>query len=666
MTRITTNRTATVALCVTTVPVLLLAVYFAVGPDEGFLRDFANKWLYNAVILAAGLICVARAAWGDGERLAWLLFGVAVLLWCIGDTYYVFVLMDLESPPYPSFADVFWLAVYPPSYVALVLLLRARLAGFRASLWLDGLIGALAAAALGTAVVFDAVLDATGGANPMAVATNLAYPLADLLLIGLVVGGLALTGWRAERAWGMIAAGLVVFSASDSLYLYQTAVGSYVAGTLTDLGWLAGLVLIAWAAWQPRGSAASVRPEGWWVFMPPVLFAFIAVGVLVYDHFVRVNLLALILAASALVAVIVRLALTFAENMRMLSSSRREARTDALTGLGNRRKLMGDLGERLEWDGDARDRALVLFDLNGFKHYNDTYGHPAGDALLVRLGRSLASYVDGRGSAYRMGGDEFCVLFRPQGESAERLAEGAALALSEQGEGFSVTAAYGSILVPREATTSSEALRIADQRLYAHKSVLRGSPSQQLRNALMQALSERHPEIGAHLDEVAEFAEAVARKLGIEGEEARRVRMAAALHDIGKMAVPDAILNKAGPLDEEEWTFIRRHTLIGERILHAAASLADVATLVRSSHERFDGGGYPDGLRGTDIPLGARIIFVCDAFDAITSGRPYRPARTSEEAIEELRRCAGTQFDPTVVEAFCLVVAERSALPVAS
>jgi HD-GYP domain-containing protein (c-di-GMP phosphodiesterase class II) len=136
------------------------------------------------------------------------------------------------------------------------------------------------------------------------------------------------------------------------------------------------------------------------------------------------------------------------------------------------------------------------------------------------------------------------------------------------------------------------------------------------------------------------------------------VKLAAELHDVGKVAIPDAILNKPGPLNEDEWAFMRRHTLIGERIVAAAPALCGVAKLVRASHERWDGGGYPDGIAGENIPLGARIVAVCDAYDAIVADRPYRGARSSAAALAELRRCAGTQFDPAVVEAFAAALAD--------
>jgi HD-GYP domain-containing protein (c-di-GMP phosphodiesterase class II) len=151
------------------------------------------------------------------------------------------------------------------------------------------------------------------------------------------------------------------------------------------------------------------------------------------------------------------------------------------------------------------------------------------------------------------------------------------------------------------------------------------------------------------------------RQLGLSNEEAARARLAGALHEVGKMAIPDVILEKPGPLTDDEWNFVRGHTLIGERILHTATALRYVAGLVRSSHERFDGTGYPDGLAGTDSPLVSRIVLVCDAFDAMTSQRPYADALTIEAALAELRRNAGTQFDPIVVAALADVLADRGA-----
>ena len=431
------SRRAAAVLLIITVALGACTLEFTIHLNS-WVQHFVVYWLYNGLVLAAGVVCMARGLAGARERAAWVLIGAAVVSWGVGNTIWTFAYVALPSPPYPSLADVFWLAVYPPIYIALLLLLRSRAGAVRRSVWLDGVIASLAVAAVGTAVVFQAVLDATSGSKA-AIATNLAYPLADLTTIAFVVWVLAISGWRIGRAWGLIAAGLLVFSVSDCLYLFQTAAGSYVAGGATDLGWVGGCVLLAWAAWQPAGRPIRARLEGWAVLVAPVGCGLLALAVLVYDHFRPVNPLSLVLSTAAILAVLVRLAMTFAENMQMLAGSRDEARTDALTGLGNRRKLLDDLAAVLE---EKTTHVLAVFDLNGFKHYNDSFGHPAGDALLARLGEKLGRFVAGRGSAYRMGGDEFCILCTEDAD-AEAVVEGAACALADHGAGFAVTAAHG-------------------------------------------------------------------------------------------------------------------------------------------------------------------------------------------------------------------------------
>jgi HD-GYP domain-containing protein (c-di-GMP phosphodiesterase class II) len=178
----------------------------------------------------------------------------------------------------------------------------------------------------------------------------------------------------------------------------------------------------------------------------------------------------------------------------------------------------------------------------------------------------------------------------------------------------------------------------------------------QTTDVLVRVLAERHPDIGEHLDAVARLSAEVADELALSGDEQMTVVQAASLHDIGKVAIPDRVLTKPSRLDEEEWQYILEHTVVGQRILDAAPSLVRASKLVRWSHERWDGDGYPDAITGDEIPLGARIVAVCDAYDAMTSQRPYAESRSSAEAIAELRSCAGTQFDPDVVEAFARVI----------
>ncbi|HEY0346384.1 MAG TPA: HD domain-containing phosphohydrolase [Solirubrobacteraceae bacterium] len=349
-----------------------------------------------------------------------------------------------------------------------------------------------------------------------------------------------------------------------------------------------------------------------------------------------------------------------------LRAARRElevhATTDELTGLGNRRKLLADLERRVRTMRADDPVVLTLFDLNGFKNYNDTFGHPAGDTLLRRLGSALAQAVAPLGGeAYRQGGDEFCVIAGAARRHA--LEQAACRALSDSGDGFTVTTAFGSVLVPQDTSDPAEALRRADRAMYAQKHSGRATAGRQSSDVLLRVLAERDPELGDHLHGVTELATAVAERLGIDGEELTQLRHAARLHDVGKVAIPDAIISKPAALNDEEWAFMRRHTLIGERILGAAPALGRAARLVRSSHESFDGSGYPDALAGTEIPLGARIIAACDAFDAMISDRPYSARKTTQEALAELRRCAGTQFDPAIVQVFEQVIDDHAHVP---
>ena len=631
-------------------------VLHSTGVVPAELHGFFDDWVYNGLLVLAAVGCLARAAAVRHERGAWLLMGLGIAAWTLGDLHYTFYLSGLDDPPFPSVGDAFYLAFYPASFAALLLLLRSRLSGHMRTLSLDGATAALAAAAASAGVLLALVRGETGG-SPAAIATNLAYPLGDVLLLALVIGVFALTGWRPGRAWTLIGAGIIAATIADAVYLAQVAAGTYIEGGVYDVFWPAAMLLLALAAWGPAG--APRRPmsfEGRRMLVTPVACALIGVGVQIYDHFDRTNLLALSLSVATILAVVVRLDLTFSEKRRLTERLRDQATTDSVTGTGNRRKLMADLDELLE-HLDDRTALLMIFDLDGFKRYNDTFGHPAGDALLGRLARRLATAVEPYGSVYRLGGDEFCLLAELREGEAAAVIEAGSGALRDHGDGFEVRSSFGAVFLPAEADEASEALRVADQRLYAEKA-RRASERGQPQDVLLRVLLEREPELHEHVRRVARLAEAAGRRLGIEGAELEDLKLAAELHDVGKLAVPDDLLLKAAALDEDEWAFVRKHTLIGQRILMASPALAGIGRIVRSSHERWDGQGYPDGLAGEDIPLAARIIHACDAYVAMTDSRPYTEGRTPEHAARELRRCAGAQFDPAVVEAICAAAIE--------
>ena len=621
------------------------------------LQDAVGRWVYDAVVLGAALIVLARAALFATERRAWLALGTGLLLWALGQTYYSVVLYYASPAPFPSPADFGFLAFYPASYLALVLLLRARVAQLEPLAWVDGLIGALAVAGVAAALIFPPVLEALGG-SPSGVAVSLAYPCFDLVLLGMLSGAFAVSRWRAQGTWLLIAVALLLFGASDVVYL--SVVGqSTTALNIASVGWPLAFLLLAMASWLPASEPGATvsRAEGRRLAVP-LAMGIVGIGLLGLGSFVSIGVAAVACGVACLLAVLVRLAITFNQNTRILAISETKAVTDPLTGLANRRRLMADL-EAAVSASPPEAMVLALFDLDGFKAYNDSFGHPAGDDLLRRLGTALEASVEPHGLAYRLGGDEFCILAATRALSAEAICQAAEAALCERGKGFTITASWGKVLIPVEVVTSTDALRVADRRMYAKKGRRADSARSQTRGVLLRMLHEREPDLERHLDGVARLAAGFGKALALDAEEQDVVLRAAELHDIGKVAIPEDVLRKREELTSEEWDLMRKHTIIGQRVLDAAPAMSPVAALVRSTHERWDGEGYPDRLAGKDIPLGARIIFICDAYNAMTEGRPYRAPLSREQALEELSRGAGTQFDPELVRAFCEKVVPR-------
>ena len=641
------------------VSILLTAAFTLRAPGHlgGQPADaFFIQYVYDAIAATVALLCLWRAVAVRAERPLWVLVASAMLCNVAGNEIYTALYGATDSPPVPSWADAAWVAAYPLLYAALSLRLRS-VSHRRGLLALDGVIAALAMASVSAGFVVDAILG-NASASFADTAVSIAYPVGDLILVGLVAQYAAVNGWRLGTTGALMAVAFVLWGVTDTSYAYQTIHGTYVAGGIVDGGWAIAWTLLGIAAWRkPEAPPVAVAP-GWRTLLVPVAFALVAVAMAVYAAFHNDMATTASLSGLAMVCVIVRLALTFRGYLGVLRAAEIDAATDALTGLGNRRAMGEDLAGAV---ADDEHRLLLLFDLNGFKNYNDSFGHPAGDALLARLGARLADAVAGDGRAYRMGGDEFCVLVS---NTAEAVAA-ACSALSESGDGFDITAAHGGVAIPSEARESGAALRLADQRMYRDKRSGRVPAGEQAMHALLRVMEARNPDLGDHSAGVAELATDVARELGVDATGVSHVRAGAELHDIGKSAIPDSILDKPGPLDDEEWAFMRRHTLIGERIVAGAESLSPAAPLVRSSHERWDGGGYPDGLAAAEIPLGARIIAVCDAFDAMIAERSYSPPMAVEQALEELRRCAGSQFDPVVVEAFVAVARLRAAAELA-
>jgi diguanylate cyclase (GGDEF)-like protein/putative nucleotidyltransferase with HDIG domain len=396
------------------------------------------------------------------------------------------------------------------------------------------------------------------------------------------------------------------------------------------------------------------------------------------------------LLSAALVGPLLAIALYQRSTYRALRAMRL-ALTDPLTGLGNHRHFH----ERLERELNEADRSgsnfsLCLVDVDDFKRVNDLFGHPSGDRVLSRLANTLRQ----NGEAFRLGGDEFALLLpgydenegiKTAGAIIERIAE---LQLDHVG---SVTVSAGVATFPRQAPDRGELIRLADSALYwakengknrvhvyrpdvvelAELRRLAAGPDRAARfraaASLAKAVDLRDTYTGSHSARVAELAARLAARLGLDQEQIELSRLAGSLHDLGKLAIPEEILRKPGPLTGPERLVLERHPQIGFRMLDSLG-IDPVAKWILHHHERWDGTGYPDRLPGPEIPLGARIIFVVDAFDAMTSDRVYRGRLTQEHALAELQRCAGTQFDPNVVAALGeeLEPAEASEPPIAA
>jgi diguanylate cyclase (GGDEF)-like protein len=379
------------------------------------------------------------------------------------------------------------------------------------------------------------------------------------------------------------------------------------------------------------------------------------------------------------------------ERHHQLTDARTQAATDPLTELGNHRAFHKRIRDEIAGAEDAgASVGLILFDIDNFKGFNDSLGHLAGDEIL----RSLAVALNGaikREDAYRYGGDEFAVLMPAADlKGSVRAAERLRLAVEKMstGNGQKLTVSLGVASFPDMAASAEELIYRADMAMYWAKSTGKnrvgdwdgllsrrtdGSTPPDLGNrdgkvrdavvSLVSALAAKDPVTRDHTERCSWYTAELAAELGLGEEEASVVRLASLLHDIGKLVVPVEVLCKPGPLTEEEWVQMRQHPTTALHILGPIDSTSNAVPAILHHHEHFDGSGYPEGLAGDDIPMASRILLVADAFDAMTTDRPYRKAMPIEAAIEELKRYRGSQFDPVVVDAFLKILDRGGAHP---
>ena len=378
------------------------------------------------------------------------------------------------------------------------------------------------------------------------------------------------------------------------------------------------------------------------------------------------------------------------ENAQIYERAKQRANTDELTGLFNHRHFHERIDEEIARSARfGKVFSLLFLDMDHFKNHNDAYGHLAGDEVLKELGRIVHESVRRIDICFRYGGDEFAVLLPEtdlQGttKTAERIRK--AVEAHTDLRGMPQTCSIGIALWPTNGVMREEIIRSADAALYYAKqmgknqirqasevtltdvSTMNTTYDPKSRSAILNIIYALAATVDAkdhytygHSKKVTKYATQIAEAYGYSPEGIERIRRAALLHDIGKIGLSDKLLTKKGPLNSSDWDMIRLHPTLGVSILKHVDSLNDCLAAVQYHHERYDGTGYPSGLKGENIPLDARIMAVADSYDAMTSERPYRGGKaTQEEALDELRRCSDTQFDPAIVDAFAKLVTQES------
>lgn len=454
-----------------------LSVLPGVRSRPGF-SVFWDAGVYTAVLLSSAFVCAVRARFAAKDRVAWLFIATGLASYSAGTLLFCTYSGRQAVVPYPSASDGLWLLLYPMVIIGVGLLARARMAGSVTSMWLDGLVSGLGLVSLSASLVFPRVTAAATG-TPAAVITNFAYPFLDLALVATVVGAMAALGaWR-DRTWRLLGAGFLVFAVADSWYLLQVADDTYQAGSPVDALYQCAAALVALAAVASSSTTEAARPpsEGR-SFLVPGCFALVAIVVLVVGAWGHASPLAIVLAVGALSAAWARTALSVREVVQ-LSDSRRQARTDTLTGLPNRRAFYELFEGATEASSDGRQRpVIVLIDLDRFKEINDALGHQIGDMVLAAVSKRLTARVPTGGTIARLGGDELA-LFLPQmslsdaAHVARQLLDALAEPFVVQGTSLHLTASIG-ITEVTPGVGVSRALAQADLAMYRAKEARTG------------------------------------------------------------------------------------------------------------------------------------------------------------------------------------------------
>ena len=681
---------------------------FALGTLITQGHGTGGRLLVNVVYLGPHLLACALAIWAarrseGAYRRLWTMLACALPLWVIGESIvsYNHVVLQRE-PAFPGAADAFFLAFYAALILTFVVALRPALKVRSWKTVLDASVLALAVGLIAWVAVVEPQLSQPAS---LATAVGVAYPVLDVAMLTILISLTFASFGRPPAALMLLTAAIAASALTDVALAYVSLHTTSPELSWLKIGWETAALLLILAAVAAVELPEAVRPptndvrdRGLALVLAGVA---VTLAVVVVDSlFGEFSLGVAVVSLYVVAAIALRLLLTSSERQQIavaleisLREQKRIANTDELTGLLNRRYADRHLREReREGSEDARlETGVVVLDLDHFKEVNDSHGHLMGDEVLRQAAARLTRARRPGDVVTRYGGEEFLVILHDVERAtlmtvAERFRECIAEEPFDVGEEHPVivTASVGGASMPADAASLTELLRLADRALYTAKSMGRnrvqigahgdesGIEGLMERGSVLnfvQALVDYVDlSYGAvdHGSEAARWTGLVADELGLDAGQRWRACAAARLHDIGKLSVPPEILAKPGPLAPEEWKVVRRHPDIGADILALAPGLRDVAEAVRQHHERYDGGGYPAGLAGEEICIEARLVAVCDTWVAMRSDRLHAAEASEAESLSELRRVAGTQLDPRVVDALLAVRAHSDDLAVHS
>ncbi|GDY28466.1 bifunctional diguanylate cyclase/phosphohydrolase [Gandjariella thermophila] len=662
--------------CYLMVGTALVVGYYQVPPSG------SGRVVRVVVYCAASASAAAAVLYGmiknrPEPRLPWLLLAASQVVYAAADTTFYVSHYLLGSTAYPSFADPLYIAHYPLVVAALTLLIRRRTPGRDLPSLLDAAVLGVVGAMLSWLYLIGPQARAD---SPLLVKlTSLTYPVMDLAMLAVALR-LILGGGRRPAAFFLLSTNLLAILTADTVYVWQQLVGSYQAGNFLDAIWLGGNMALGAAALHPTVAQLGDRCPPRDASLGPARIAALTAAALIAPATLIVQHLrgAAADVPAIAVACAVLFVLTITRLAVLVADQRQVAITDALTGLRTRRFFQAQLPvEVARARRNGRPMAVFIIDVDHFKSINDRHGHPAGDQALIEIASRLRAAARAGDLLARYGGEEFALLVRDAGPGelpgiAERLRQRVARGPITvcAGTRVAVTVSVGTASFPVHAEDPNELIAAADRALYAAKA--RGRDSVVVGEGpglALDGVGEQIPAAVDYLCHLADIVDArmsphehsravgrwamlVAAEIGVDAHVARSVGLAGRLHDIGKILVPEAVLAKPGRPDEEEWRLLRQHPDHGHRLVAAVPGMAAVAEIIRQHHERFDGSGYPRGLRGTDIRLEARILAVCDSWAAMLADRAYQPAMSVAEARGQLIAARAGQFDPCVVDAF--------------